>query len=79
MRCTLQMPATVQPLTGPHRTPFDQYFPQAYGAGVTAEALLHGEVPLPECCAGLAKRLTDAEGRAVASAFEPSTRSEAYW
>lgn len=52
---------------------------QAYGAGITTEALLHGEVPLPECCGTLAQRLTEAEGRVVASAFEPSNRSEAYW
>jgi lipid-binding SYLF domain-containing protein len=52
---------------------------KAYGAGITTEALLHGDVPLPECCGALARRLTEAEGRVVASAFEPSTRSESYW
>ncbi len=52
---------------------------QAYGADISTEALLHGEVPLPECCAALARQLTEAEGRVVASAFEPSNRSGAYW
>ncbi|KAI7845421.1 hypothetical protein COHA_000974 [Chlorella ohadii] len=52
---------------------------KAYGADISTEALLHGEVPLPECCAALARQLTEAEGRVVASAFEPSNRSGAYW
>lgn len=52
---------------------------RAYGAGTTAEALLHGEVPLPAACQALATRLAEAEGRAAAAAFEPSTSSQAYW
>ena len=52
---------------------------RAYGAGITAEALLRGDVSLPAACEALASRLAEAEGRAAAAAFEPSTRSQDYW
>lgn len=51
----------------------------AYGPGVGAAALLGGEVALPEGCCALAAALGEAERRAFAGTFEPSTKSEAYF
>lgn len=53
---------------------------RAYGSAVGAAALLSGEVPLPpDACAPLVARLAEADRRAFAHTFDPSTRSEAYF